>query len=178
MISFGNINPYIFFLSILLQSWLCVNSSGNGTEVYNASFKTDTLTGKVVSITDGDTFKLLTQDSILHRVRLANIDCPEKKQPFSKSAKQFVSDAIFGKEVTITVLSKDRNKRLIANVKYGKGLILNEELLKHGYAWHFVKYSDDPSLQQLEDAARAAKLGLWQDPNPIPPWEWRADRKK
>jgi endonuclease YncB( thermonuclease family) len=138
----------------------------------------DTLTGKVIAITDGDTFKLLTNDSIVHRIRIANIDCPERKQPFSKRAKQFTSDAIFGKTIEVEILSKDRYGRLIANVLYDNGLILNEELLKHGYAWHFLKYSKDKDLQKMEDDARNNRIGLWQDSMSIPPWEWRANKKK
>jgi endonuclease YncB( thermonuclease family) len=138
----------------------------------------DTITGKVVAITDGDTFKLLTRDSILHRIRIANIDCPERKQPFSKRAKQFTSEAIFGKNVKVEILSTDRYGRYIGNVIYDDSLVLGEELLKHGYAWHYIKYSKDVGLQKLEDKARANKVGLWQDKNAIPLWEWRAHKKK
>lgn len=143
----------------------------------NESFKKETIIGKVVGITDGDTFKLLTKDSTLIKVRLANIDCPERKQPFSKKAKQFVSDAIFSKTVTLKVLKKDRYRRYISNVIYDDTLSLCHELIKTGLAWHYKKYSKDSILQSLEDRARKKKLGLWQDPNAIPPWEWR-DLKK
>ncbi|WP_178988652.1 thermonuclease family protein [Winogradskyella schleiferi] len=134
--------------------------------------------GKVTAITDGDTFKLLKKDSTLIRVRLANIDCPERKQPFSKRAKQFTSDAIFGKNVEILVLNKDRYGRFIANVIYDDNKNLSKELLKAGMAWHFVKYSNDSTLQVLEDNARKKKTGLWADPNAIPPWNWRSHKKK
>ena len=136
------------------------------------------INGKVVAITDGDTFKLLTNDSIVHRIRIANIDCPERKQPFSKRAKQFTADAIFGKKIEVEVLNTDRYGRLIANVFYDNGLILNEELLRFGYAWHYKKYSKDQNLQAIEDEARINKIGLWQDSMSIPPWEWRAMKKK
>lgn len=137
-----------------------------------------TLTGKVISITDGDTFKLLTQDSIQHQVRLANIDCPERKQAFYNNAKEFLSKAIFGKEVTLHILKKDRYKRLVATVLYEDNKNINHELLIHGLAWHFVKYSNDKTLQKLEDTARKNKVGLWQDPHAIAPWEWRDNKKK
>ena len=75
------------------------------------STKKETIIGKVVAITDGDTFKLLTKESTIVKVRLANIDCPERKQPFSAKAKQFVSDAIFNKTVTVNVLKKERYRR-------------------------------------------------------------------
>lgn len=136
------------------------------------------LVGKVVAITDGDTFKLLTKDSTLCRIRIANIDCPEKKQPYSKRAKQFTSDAIFGKRVEVAVIDKDRYGRLIGLVTYDKKMNLNHELVKNGLAWHYVKYSKDTILQQLEDQAKMSKLGLWQDTNAIPPWEWRNQKKK
>lgn len=137
-----------------------------------------TIKGKVVAITDGDTFKLLTKDSILIKVRVANIDCPEKKQPYSQKAKQFVSQAIFGKVVKIKELKKDRYQRSVAHVFYANSLNLSEELLKNGLAWHYVKYSKDSTLQALQDKAKKNKIGLWQDPKSIPPWEWRANRRK
>ncbi len=137
-----------------------------------------TLTGKVVGIMDGDTFKMLTADSTLVKVRLANIDCPENRQPYSAKAKEFTSEALFGKTVTITILKTDRYKRYISDVIYNDSLKLCHELVKNGLAWHFVKYSKDQILQQLEDKAKKDKVGLWQEPNPIPPWEWRESRKK
>ncbi|MEP5253784.1 MAG: thermonuclease family protein [Winogradskyella arenosi] len=146
-----------------------------------SSFKTvkeTIISGKVTSITDGDTFKLLQKDSTLIRVRLANIDCPERKQPFSQSAKQFASDAVFGKNIEIVVLNKDRYGRYIANVIYDGDKNLSKELLKAGYAWHYVRYSNDSTLQDIEDKARKNKIGLWSDPHSIAPWSWRSNKKK
>lgn len=157
----------IFFILLLY-----FNVNGQSKAIRNK-----VLTGKVIAITDGDTFKLLLQDSIQIKVRLANIDCPERKQPFSARAKQYASDAIFGKRITIHVLKKDRYGRSIANVIYNGSLNLSHELVKHGLAWHYVKYSNDNELQSMEDDARKDKLGLWQDPNAIPPWIWRSNKK-
>lgn len=140
--------------------------------------KKETIVGKVVGITDGDTFKLLNKDSTLIKVRLANIDCPERKQPFSKRAKQFASDAIFSKTVTLNVLKKDKYRRYVSNVIYDDSLSLSHELVRNGLAWHYKKYSKDSLLQALEDNAKRNKVGLWQDKNAIPPWEWRDLRKK
>jgi micrococcal nuclease len=145
---------------------------------FSIPVSSQTLEGKVVGITDGDTFKLLVQDSILHRIRVANIDCPEKKQPFSAKAKQFTSDAIFGKIVKVNVLSTDRYGRFIGVTTYNDSLILNRDLLKNGLAWHFVRYSNDMTLEELELTARKKKIGLWQEESPIPPWEWRANKRK
>jgi len=142
------------------------------------TFSQKVITGKVVSITDGDTFKLLTQDSVQIKVRLANIDCPEKKQAYSTKAKEFTSKAIFGKNVTLMTLKKDRYGRTIANVIYNDSLNLIQELLKQGLAWHYLEYSNDPLLQKLEDQAKKEKIGLWHDEAPIPPWKWRNTKKK
>jgi len=133
--------------------------------------------GKVVGVTDGDTFTLLVQDSTLVKVRLANIDCPEKKQPFSNNAKQFTSDAVFGKVISLKKLSSDRYRRIIAVVYYGDSINLNQQLVKNGLAWDYVKYSKDTLLMEYQKNARIMKLGLWRDKNPIAPWNWR-DKKK
>lgn len=142
------------------------------------SINAQTFIGEVVAITDGDTFKLLVQDSVIHRIRVANIDCPERRQPFSAKAKQFTSDAIFGKTVKVKVLSTDRYGRYIGVTTYNDSLILNHELVKNGLAWHFIRYSNDSELQDLENLAKRKKMGLWKDSNPIPPWEWRSNKKK
>ena len=136
------------------------------------------LSGKVVGIMDGDTFKLLTLDSTVVKVRLANIDCPENKQAYSAKAKAFTSEAIFGKQVTISIQSKDRYRRYISNVTYNDSLSLCHELVKNGLAWHYLRYSKDDSLQQLENDARKNKIGLWKDTNPVAPWDWRSSKKR
>jgi len=139
--------------------------------------KKETIIGKVIAITDGDTFKLLTVDSNQIKVRLANIDSPEKKQPFSNKAKEFVSNAIFNKIVTVHVLSKDRYRRYIANVIYDDDLNLSHQLIKNGLAWHYKKYSKDTILQNLEDKAKLNKIGLWQNSKAIAPWQWRYNKR-
>lgn len=161
-------NKVIYIALFLCSSYLLAQDQKSNSKL---------ILGKVVAITDGDTFKLLTQDSILLRIRIANIDCPEKKQPFSKRATQFTSDKIFGKNVNVEILSKDRYGRSIATVIYDDNLNLNHELVKAGLAWHYIKYSKDKELQAFEDTARLKRVGLWADNNSIPPWEWRSKKK-
>ena len=157
---------YLLFLSLNLS-------------LGNSLFAQDKIQyGKVVAITDGDTYKLLKPDSTVVRIRVANIDCPERKQPFSTRAKQFTADAIFGKQVKIIVLKTDRYGRLVANTIYDQDKVLSHELLKHGLAWHYLQYSKDSLLQSLEDTARLEKIGLWSDENAIAPWLWRRPKKK
>lgn len=131
------------------------------------------LTGKVVGIQDGDTFTLLTASNEQFRIRIHGIDCPEKNQPYGQVAKQFASDQLFGKMVSVKQTDIDRYKRIVAIVTYDEIKIYNTEILKAGLAWHYKKYDQNPAWAKLEQEARAAKKGLWKDANPIAPWEWR-----
>lgn len=128
---------------------------------------------KVIGIKDGDTFVLLI-DGKEQTVRLAHIDCPEKKQPFGNKAKQFASDLCFGKNVTLINDNKfDRNKRLITEIFLLDGTNVNKELVKNGLAWHFKKYSDNKEYAQLEIEAQKNRIGLWSETTPVAPWNWR-----
>lgn len=127
--------------------------------------------GKVVGVSDGDTITVL-HDGKGEKIRLYGIDCPEKKQAFGKRAKQFTSDMVFGKVVEVRPVTTDRYGRTIAWV-YIDGTCLNEELLKAGLAWHFKRYSSERHLGELETQARRQKAGLWSDPYPVPPWDFR-----
>ena len=128
--------------------------------------------GRVVAIADGDTFTLLTGDKQQVKIRLYGIDCPEKKQDFGQVAKQRLSDLVFGQKVSIIKKDIDRYGRTVALV-YKKDICINEELLKEGLAWHYVTYDQNPAWERLEKQARREKRGLWVQPHPLPPWEWR-----
>jgi len=128
--------------------------------------------GRVVGISDGDTIKVM-HNGRAERIRLNGIDCPERGQPFGTRAKQFTSEMVFGKTVTLHVTDMDRYGRTVADVILPEGRVLNRELVAAGLAWWYRQYSQDKSLGQLEAEARAARRGLWADPEPIPPWAWR-----
>lgn len=133
--------------------------------------------GKVIGIKDGDTFEIL-YDSIPERVRLAEIDCPEKSQAFGKNARQYASDLCFGKTVTVTSDGKrDRYGRVVGTITTREGVNVNEELVKAGLAWHYKQYSKSTTLDGIEQRARDKKLGLWADKDPFAPWEWRKARR-
>jgi micrococcal nuclease len=127
--------------------------------------------GKVVSVSDGDTIKVMKDDKQV-KIRLAAIDCPEKKQPYGQKAKQFTADMVAGKVVKVWQTDTDRYGRIIGFVFVGDKN-LNKELLSAGLAWHYKQYSRDPELAKLEFQARSANRGLWAEPDPVPPWEWR-----
>lgn len=132
-------------------------------------------TGKVVSIADGDTITVLL-DKQQHRIRLSGIDAPESGQAFGTKAKKNLGDKVFGQEVKIEWKERDRYKRIIGEVYLGDRRICLE-MISEGYAWHFTRYSKDVDLAKAEKEAKDAKKGLWTDPNPIPPWEYRKGKK-
>lgn len=129
--------------------------------------------GKVIKIQDGDTFTMIFDNGFEVKVRLNGIDSPEKKQAFSNKAKQALSAMIFQKKVRVYYSSKDRYGRVLGDV-FVNGININHEMVRQGMAWHFIKYSDDETLAKLEREARINKVGLWVDPNPVAPWEFRS----
>jgi micrococcal nuclease len=131
----------------------------------------DTFAAKVIGISDGDTITVLKEQSQI-KIRLHGIDTPERGQAFGNKAKQFTSDLTFGKTVTVKPMDTDRYGRTVAWV-FVNGKNLNEEIVKAGMGWHYEKYSSDVNLADAELEARKAKVGLWRDPNSIPPWEFR-----
>jgi micrococcal nuclease len=137
-----------------------------------ASFATE-LSGKVVGIADGDTFTLLLPNNTTVKIRLHGIDTPEKGQPFGENAKQYTSNLIFNKQVKVKQTDTDRYGRIVGIVTNPENINVNEALLKAGMAWHYKKYDSNPNWANFEKEARASKIGLWQDPNLMPPWDWR-----
>jgi len=135
----------------------------------------ETLTGKVITVKDGDTIDILIEKTT-YIIRLDGVDAPEKAQAFGQKAKQFTSDFCFGKVVTAEVSSKDRYGRNLGKV-YLDGKCLNEELLRNGFAWHYKHYNKEKKLAELELSAKSQKLGLWIDKDPTPPWDFRKDKK-
>ena len=135
-----------------------------------------TITGKVVKVMDGDTIDVL-QDRQTVRIRLNGIDAPESGQAFGKKAKQFVLELAAQKMVKVEVFEKDKYGRSVGDVVLPDGRNLNREIVRAGYAWWFRKYSKDHSLGRLEEEARKARRGLWQDKIPMSPWDWRKGKR-
>lgn len=133
---------------------------------------------KVVKVKDGDTLGLLSSDNQEVTVRLAEIDCPEKSQAFGQAAKKFTSDICFGKQVKLIGGEHDRYGRTVAQVILVDGTNINHELVKNGYAWQYKAYSKSAELAAMEEQARQNHLGLWRDPNPTPPWQFRREKKQ
>jgi micrococcal nuclease len=137
-------------------------------------YSQNTLTAKVVGIKDGDTVVVLDSLNNQTTLRLAEVDCPEKNQPFGTKAKQFTSDQIYLKTIKYIVTDTDRYGRSIAMIYYDTdNKYLSAEIIKAGMGWHYKRYSTSKELALLEDNAKKKKIGLWLDNNPIEPSEWR-----
>lgn len=132
--------------------------------------------GAVTGIADGDTFYMQI-DGISTRVRLAEIDAPEKKQPFGRRSEQSLRELVGKQAVTVTWSKSDRYGRPIVQVDAG-GVNVNAEQVKRGFAWVYRQYAENPRLYVLEDEARLARRGLWADPAPVEPWVWRKTRRE
>ena len=132
--------------------------------------------GTVTKIHDGDTITVrAVPDGRQVKVRLWGIDCPEYRQAYGKEAAEFVRKLLpIGTTVSVEDKDKDRYKRTVGTVRLADGKVIQEELLKEGLAWVYRKYCKGcGNWYSLEEEARAAKRGLWQDANPVAPWEWR-----
>jgi endonuclease YncB( thermonuclease family) len=145
----------------------------------------DVIHGRAIGISDGDTIKVCTAEHQLLRIRLSWIDAPEMGQAFGNNAKQAMSALVFGKDVELRPHAIDRYGRLVAMV-FVDGRDTGLELIRQGLAWAYEYYltrEGTAELQQsytmAETAARVSRIGLWQDNDPVPPWEWRkAEREQ
>jgi len=130
------------------------------------------ISGLVVTVSDGDTLTLLTSSKKQVKIRLADIDAPEKNQPFGLKAKQLISKLTYKKHITVEIKSTDRYGRSIGHV-YSQNMNVNEVLVEQGLAWVYRKYSNDQNLIKLETLAKQSKSGVWAVKSPIAPWDWR-----
>lgn len=133
-----------------------------------------TMEGTVVSVTDGDTVVVLSGTEQF-KIRLNGIDCPEHNQAYGQKAKEYTASLIAQKAVTVTVTGRDRYGRYLGDI-FLDGVSVNALLVEAGFAWHYRQYSKDGHLEDLERAAREGRKGLWQDANPVAPWDFRKKR--
>lgn len=130
---------------------------------------------QVTGVSDGDTFYgLLDGQSV--RVRLADVDTPEKRQDYGRKAEQALRALLARGEVVVHWRKLDRYGRIVGRVTAG-GLDVQGNLVREGWAWVYVAYSRDPGLQAMEREARLARRGLWAGNHPVPPWAWRKQHR-
>lgn len=152
------------------------------TLIFASFASADVISGRVVGVADGDTITILDGTNTQHKIRLNGIDAPEKSQAFGNVSKRSLSDMVFNQQVDVDWLKEDRYGR-----KVGKVLLNNEDVnlkqIKRGLTWYFKKYKSDVAQEdrityvQAQQEAEANKTGLWVDPNPIPPWDFRKQKK-
>ena len=136
--------------------------------------------GVIVGIIDGDTADIRIGKSRLERLRLTEIDAPERGAPWSKRSKQLLSDLIYGEEVMIAITDWDRYDRAVARIFLwsddGDALVdVSQQMIQQGGAWYFESFGRDRSMLIAESIARRTRAGLWSLPDRerVPPWEWR-----
>lgn len=139
--------------------------------------------GLIVAISDGDSITLLTHDKQQLKIRLVGIDAPEKKQAYGTKAREQLASRIFKQEVEVDLRAKDRYGRHLG-VIYKNGIDINQSMIQDGYAWFYKHYAkEQPKDEALryanaEDLAKLKRKGLWADPNPVPPWDFRKEAKE
>ncbi len=142
-----------------------------------AQIYAQTLTGKVIGVKDGDTVVVIDSLKNQTTLRLAEVDCPEKAQAFGNKAKEFTSDQVYLKQIKYIVTDTDRYGRSIAKIYYDDNKYLSAEIIKNGFGWQYKQYSTSKLLAKLEQEARQNKRGLWVEPNPIYPSDFRKSKR-
>lgn len=130
------------------------------------------IAGKVISVIDGNTIEFQSADNDVFKFVLSGIDAPELSQEFGEEAKRFLEKILAGEEAIITVEGKDRHGNRVGTLKYGKDKDPRQELLERGLAWTTEK-NPKPEFEILKEAAKSHEKGLWEQPNPTPPWTFR-----
>lgn len=130
---------------------------------------------KVIGIADGATLTLLVDQKLL-KIRLANIDPPEREQAFGERSRLSLSDLCWGKDASYDMQDIDRDGRIVAVVTCG-GVPVNWAQVESGMAWVYERYNKDKSLLPVQARARKDRKGLWADANPVPPWEFRKQKR-
>lgn len=149
-----------------------------GLLIFNANAAdAQSITGKVVGVADGDTITILIDSRAgkeTVKIRLAQIDAPEKTQPWGQKSKQALSDLVYNKIIRADVETKDRYGRYVANL-YDGGVWVNQRMVATGNAWVYRQYSNSAQLVQQEALAKKSQTGLWSLPakERVQPWEWR-----
>ena len=127
-----------------------------------------------VGVSDGDTLTVLDAANQQHKIRLAEIDAPERGQPWGDRSRQALAALVFGKMVSVQQTDTDRYGRVVARV-FGDGRDVNRAMVEDGHAWAYRQYLTDKTLLATEARARGERRGLWSmsDAQTVPPWDWR-----
>ena len=126
---------------------------------------------KIKKVVDGDTVHVFYQDEV-YKIRLTEIDAPERDQPYGSNSTEYLKGLLKEGRVDADISGTDRYGRKLGRL-YWKGMDINRELVSAGYAWVYDQYVTDNSFYENQSKARNLKKGLWEDQNPLEPWNWR-----
>ena len=160
------------FIAAILAS-VCVSSPA--AEKLPTIPAGETVTGRCVGVHDGDSITLLIdtpEGKRQAKIRLDGIDAPELGQPFSRVSRDGLAKMVFECECAVESRGPDKYGRTIGRVSVD-GADVNAAMLDSGLAWHYKKYDSRAEMAAREEAAKRAKIGLWEERDPIPPWDWR-----
>lgn len=137
------------------------------------------MSGFVIKVSDGDTYSMVLQDGTKERVRLQGIDAPEGtgNQPYWQQSRNYLAKLIDKKQVKVRFKNRDKYGRILGTVSVDSIADVNLQMIKSGLAWHYSYYDKTLEYAEAEKNARNLKLGLWSDPNPVQPYEWRRMNK-
>lgn len=169
LVRFRSVEPSRVRLAfvLLLSAFLAANPAISAT-----------LSGRVVGLSDGDTVTVLDEHNVQHKIRLAGIDAPEKRQDYGSKSRKYLASLVFDKHVSVEWDKRDRYGRVLGKVVVS-GKDANLVMVSAGLAWHYKRYereqsvSDRQAYAEAELRARAERRGLWQLPNSVPPWDFR-----
>jgi len=131
---------------------------------------------RVVTVHEGDRLTI-HHEGRSETIYLKDIDCPELKQPYGKQAKRALAAYVGNRDVVVRALKRDRHGRITAEILLQDGRNVGHELVKEGLAWSRPDTTEGRSLGDVEQLARAEHKGLWSEPDPVPPWKWKAPKK-
>ena len=136
----------------------------------------DSITGRVSRVIDGDTVIVVDRADSQVRVRLADIDAPEMRQPYGPQAKAALVTMSGGKQVTVTYTRRDRYGRILGTLTIGNRNI-NLTMVQSGHAWRYRYARNTGVIADAERFARENRLGLWRAGGVVEPWAYRARRR-
>ncbi len=132
----------------------------------------EVISGKVISVIDGNTIEFKTSDNETFKFVLSGIDAPELNQEFGEEAKKLLEKILSGETASILIEGKDRLGNRVGSLIYKKNKDPRLDLLEKGLAWT-AERNPKPEFEIIKEAAKSQEKGLWAQSNPIPPWTFR-----
>jgi micrococcal nuclease len=175
---YPSVSTFKVYYSAFFVALLSLLISSSPSQSYSSTAPTETFTGQVIDVADGDTITV-SRDGVQEKIRLSAVDCPESTQEHGQEAKRYTESMVKGKRVRINPETKDQYGRTVAMVLIN-GVNLNEQIVANGHGWVFRKYCKEAycgDWLRIEEKAKSAGKGLWAKANPQAPWDYRAENR-